>query len=192
MTTWLLFIVTILAIGEDLYEGMRPHSLFNLADIYGLIGLLLVLTGVYFRSWAAGILKKSQTLADIGPYSLMRHPLYFGSLLIGVGFCILIGDIENYFLVLGVLVIFHLRKARREERKLHVKFGLEWEDYTSRVGFLYPKVLPHHIASSWSIRQWVKNTEYGAFTTCFFGLICIEIWSKVLYRYPLSHLLGIN
>ncbi len=190
MTTWLIFLCTIGAIGEDLYEGLRPHSIDTLHDPVGLVGLAIVLAGVCVRSWAAGILRKSETLATTGPYALMRHPLYFGSLLIAVGFCVLLGDIENYFLILGVFFIFHLRKAFREERKLRQKFGNAWDDYTQRVGFFYPKTLPATLKEAWSLRQWWRNTEYGAFWSSLAGLVFVEFWSEVLFRYPLSQVLA--
>jgi protein-S-isoprenylcysteine O-methyltransferase Ste14 len=189
MTTWLVFLVTVLAVGEDLYEGLRPHSINSLHDPIGIIGVLIVLIGLGIRSWSAGILRKSEALATTGPYALMRHPLYFGSLLIAVGFCILLGDLENYFLVLGVFFIFHLRKAFREERKLRLKFGDAWDIYTQRVGFFYPRMLPATLYDDWSLARWWRNTEYGAFASGLIGLAFVETWHAVLFRYPLSCLL---
>ncbi|MGH8104132.1 MAG: methyltransferase family protein, partial [bacterium] len=48
-------------------------------------GAPLIVGGAALRIWAAGTIKKQQTLAQEGPYALMRHPLYFGSFLGGLG-----------------------------------------------------------------------------------------------------------
>src|SRR5688572_13869675 len=48
-------------------------------------GLALALAGVLLRGWAAGYLEKGRKLAQDGPYSFLRHPLYDGSFLIALG-----------------------------------------------------------------------------------------------------------
>ncbi|MFA5863878.1 MAG: isoprenylcysteine carboxylmethyltransferase family protein [Phycisphaerae bacterium] len=176
MTTWFGFIFGIAFITEDLLEGIQPHQTFNINDHWGIIGLALVVIGVFLRSWSAGILHKSEILTMTGPYALMRHPLYIGSFLIGIGFCTVIGDYENFLLVLLLLLPLHVRKARREERKLLGKFGSEWTAYAGRVGAFYPKSIPVKTSSSWSFSQWVRNTEYGAFVTSILGLAAMQVW----------------
>ena len=49
------------------------------------VGVILIIMGQAARFWGAGYLEKNVKLARGGPYRLVRHPLYFGSFLMGLG-----------------------------------------------------------------------------------------------------------
>ena len=53
-----------------------------------LVGLPVALLGQLLRIWAAGHLEKSREVTQSGPYRLTRHPLYAGSILMGLGFAV--------------------------------------------------------------------------------------------------------
>ena len=72
---------------EDVITRTAPHDLANFHDYRVLLGLGLVFSGLALRSWAAGTLHKRTQLATSGPYALVRHPLYIGSLFMMLGFC---------------------------------------------------------------------------------------------------------
>lgn len=173
MRTKIVMFATIPFLVEDLWEGIPPYSI---SDHWGIVGLVLIVAGVLLRSWAAGIIRKTETLTTEGPYALVRHPLYLGSLLIALGFCVLIGDLENFFLVFLILVPLHIRRTLREERKLSEIYGDLWEAYKQRTGAFFPKVLPAHVLISWSPKQWFRNQEYGAFVTSFVILGLVQLW----------------
>src|SRR6478609_1801024 len=59
----------------------NPRNVTNATDPFVAIGELLILCGLLIRAWAAGTLKKQKQLATTGPYALVRHPLYLGSVL---------------------------------------------------------------------------------------------------------------
>lgn len=68
---------------------------------------------------------------DGGPYSLVRHPIYGGVILIFVGLSIKGGNI--YALLLSLLLIpFFYAKSRHEERLLEAQFP-EYDEYQLRV-----------------------------------------------------------
>ena len=48
-------------------------------------GLLIAVAGECLRLWAAGHLEKGREVTRSGPYRLLRHPLYAGSIVIAVG-----------------------------------------------------------------------------------------------------------
>ncbi len=56
---------------EDLVSGVVPHDILNLTDPRALAGLMLVLSGLALRSWAAGFLIKNSQLTTSGPYALV-------------------------------------------------------------------------------------------------------------------------
>ena len=51
-------------------------------------GAILSAAGEILRVWAAGHLRKGQEVTTSGPYRFVRHPLYVGSAVMGVGFAV--------------------------------------------------------------------------------------------------------
>jgi len=169
----LLFVVIIIA-NDFFIEKIQPHDILNLHDVLGLTGLFLVLAGIGLRSWAAGIIHKSKLLATVGPYSLTRHPLYIGSLLMALGFCTIIGDIHNLLVILAIAAIFYAPKIHREETRLADTFGEEWTRYTRHTSIFYPKTVPD-LRLNWSLNQWLGHREYYAMCTCLVALAILKL-----------------
>ena len=55
------------------------------------IGVVLVFFGTAIRVWAAGHLRRDQTLTTSGPYAHSRNPFYLGRLLLLLGFAVMSG-----------------------------------------------------------------------------------------------------
>jgi protein-S-isoprenylcysteine O-methyltransferase Ste14 len=47
---------------------------------------VIVVLGLAVRLWASGFIVKNKELATNGPYALVRHPLYVGSIFILIAF----------------------------------------------------------------------------------------------------------
>jgi protein-S-isoprenylcysteine O-methyltransferase Ste14 len=169
-----------LLIGEDLLTGERPHSLTDPRDIKSVIGLTLVLAGIGLRSWAAGILKKLSQLATTGPYGVIRHPLYVGSFLIAIGFCVLIDDTENICFVLGPFLLLYVLGIWREERRLSEHFGANWQSYAQATPRFFPRRVTREALAGWNLGQWLNNREYRAACTALVGLLAIQMWRQIL------------
>jgi protein-S-isoprenylcysteine O-methyltransferase Ste14 len=84
---------------------------------------LLLAAGVGLRVWAASVLVKNVFTAPRGPYALLRHPLYAGTLLVSLAFFLSLGIPVAGILLWGALVggVF-LPVIRKEERGLAVRF----------------------------------------------------------------------
>jgi protein-S-isoprenylcysteine O-methyltransferase Ste14 len=171
--TGFLFVALII---EDLWEQTLPHSLTNLTDLKVLFGLGLVFGGLALRSWAAGTLHKRKVLTTSGPYGLVRHPLYIGSFMMMIGFCLLIDDQENIYFVLGPVLAIYLARALNEEKNLATAFPDQWGEFARKVPRLIPRRLPKELFSSWSLRQWINNREYQAVSAVILGLVALQIW----------------
>lgn len=94
-----------------------------------LLGTLVAAAGELVRIWAAGHLEKGREVTASGPYSVTRHPLYFGSTLIGLG---LVTAAANWWvaaLVLGYLAITLSAAILTEEAHLTEKFGVAYPAY---------------------------------------------------------------
>jgi len=105
-----------------------------------IIGLLLVLGGGLIRLWASGYIFKEEYLAREGPYAYCRNPLYLGSLLIGLGFCLISGILLSIFFLLFLFLLFYYPTILSEERDLKEKFGGEYKDYCREIPCFIPKM----------------------------------------------------
>lgn len=96
-----------------------------------LVGLPVALLGQLLRIWAAGHLEKSREVTQSGPYRLTRHPLYAGSILMGLGFAV-----ASASWVVAVVVAVYLATTiaiaiRTEEAYLRATFGDAYDSYAS-------------------------------------------------------------
>lgn len=159
---------------ENISEDVVPRDIFSLEDPLGTAALLLIVAGMFVRSWAAGTIHKTKQLASAGAYALMRHPLYFGSLLIGIGFSLIFWNNINLWVLLAVAVVFYLPKIRQEEAHLGREFGNDWQAYTKRTGMFFPRIKPG-LKSQWSFSQWMYNHEYNALVGALAGLLALPL-----------------
>jgi protein-S-isoprenylcysteine O-methyltransferase Ste14 len=164
---------------EDVLAGRRPHDIHRLKDWVGIIGFCFATTGLFLRSWAAGIIHKTKALATSGPYAACRNPLYVGSLLLTTGIFIIIGCWKNIAAMMLLILFIYLPKIRQEEQHLENIFGDEWRRYAGRTPALAPKFRVSY-QSSWSKLQWLQNKEYNAFITGLLSLFILEAWHELM------------
>lgn len=93
------------------------------------LGLGVGLAGAGLRCWAAGHLEKGVEVTTSGPYRWMRHPLYAGSTLLGLGFAVAARHPVAAGLVVLYLAVSLSQAARFEEARLRAEFGDVWDRY---------------------------------------------------------------
>jgi len=137
---------------------------------------LALLSGLLLRSWAAGTLVKKKKLACTGPYALVRHPLYLGSILMMLGFTLLTGMWWN-LLISGLTALVSIGPAiYGEEQFLALRFGDRWTSYAAHCGRLIPRGLAGRLASFWNWRRWLRNREYNAWLGVIAGWLGLLAW----------------
>ncbi|MCM8829025.1 MAG: hypothetical protein NC902_07065 [Candidatus Omnitrophica bacterium] len=80
--------------------------------------LIFVIAGESARTIAAGTIKKNETLASTGIYRIVRHPLYFGSFNISLGFCLMCNTIPLWMYMLIFFPLCYGSAIKLEERFL--------------------------------------------------------------------------
>lgn len=109
--------------------------------VFEVTGLFLLTICSMGRLWALMYISgnKSQEIITDGPYSMVRHPLYFFSLIGAVG----IGLVSENLLILAIIVVFYLMyypfTIFAEEKKLENKFGEAYREYKSKTPRFLPK-----------------------------------------------------
>ena len=161
---------------KDIITGTRPHDTGNVHDPWAMFGLACVLVGVLVRSWAAGVINKTKVLATTGPYRLCRHPLYLGSLLMMLGFCVLVGNVADAVVVFGPILFVYLLTMQREELRLAARYGEAWYAYAAAAPRIFPYRPFADLRAPWSFAQWLNNREYKAACTSLAALVVLHLW----------------
>lgn len=128
-----------------------PVSLSPFLRMISLVlGAMLLLCGVALIVWGRltlgreyfvstsqrAVLFAGQVLITAGPFAIVRHPMYLGILLVGLGGTLLY---RTWTMVFIIVMYLGLRlRARREEKVLAAAFGEQWQDYV----FSVPPWLP--------------------------------------------------
>ena len=129
------------------FGGLFASKPYDNSSLLGVVGVLFVTVGVYFAIWARVALgtnwsgkvmvQKEHSLVMSGPYSLVRHPIYFGGLLAILGSCLVLGQVFGFicliFFVFGLAV-----KSRQEEAMLQKQFPNQYSSYSRKVKMLIP------------------------------------------------------
>lgn len=143
-----------------------------------LFGLPLILIGEALRLWAAGHLSKNREVTTTGPYAYVKNPLYLGTFLIMVGFCLL----ASQWIILGVgLVAFFSYyapfKKKAESDRLRQIFGAAWDDYDRSVPDYFPRLTPYEKRGRhpWEWSRVVSNSEHETAIVTLFGVLILSI-----------------
>jgi protein-S-isoprenylcysteine O-methyltransferase Ste14 len=128
------------------------------------LGAAIGAAGELLRIWAAGHIEKGREITRSGPYRFVRHPLYLGSTLLGIGFAAAARSLIVWGLAMGYLAITLAAAIRVEERTLDERFAGEYSAY--RAG----QAAPVTRAFSWP--RVMANREYRAIA----GAIAAFLW----------------
>ena len=131
-----------------------------------MLGALVIIPGLLIRALASGHVRKNEALATSGPYAYTRNPLYLGSLLMGLGFCV---AARSWWVGAALVVMFvaiYLPVIRDEESFLRTKFP-DFDQYASRVPRMVPRLTPNlnndkEVQSSFSLALYSNHREYNA------------------------------
>lgn len=141
------------------------------------IGSLALLTlGLAIRSWSAGTLMKSRQLTTSGPYAVVRNPLYVGSFMMMLGFCLLCRDIPTTVFVFGPMALLYWVQVQFEEIRLAKLFPDTWQQYRQATPRFIPSKLQRLSLRGWSWREWMDNREYKAVSASVVGILGIYAW----------------
>jgi protein-S-isoprenylcysteine O-methyltransferase Ste14 len=132
--------------------------------------------------------QKATVLSTTGTYSMVRHPLYLGNYLIGLGMSLFTRTWFLPVIVSLAALLYYERIAAREEQFLESRFGESFRAWAARVPAFLPRLRGWHPpaqAFSWSRaleREFYAIAEIGVI---FFVLDIIEDWS-------VHHVLGLD
>jgi protein-S-isoprenylcysteine O-methyltransferase Ste14 len=130
--------------------NMLRRGRTSISPVAGWVGLGLMMGGISLRAWANTTLgafytrtlrvTTDQHLIEHGPYRVLRHPGYSGSLLLWIG----AGLATANWLVTALIAIVsgsaYVYRVRSEEAMLAQTFGEAYQDYRQRTWKLIPLI----------------------------------------------------
>lgn len=148
-----LWIIVLLGLSSHfLFQTQRFHFFGSLAlDIANLkiLGVFITILGLLIAiiarktladNWSSNIeLKKDHELITKGIYKYVRHPIYTGLLLMGVGSILVLQSllVVLFFVVMITFLIFKLKK---EEILLLKHFPKDYQEYMKKTKALIPLI----------------------------------------------------
>jgi methanethiol S-methyltransferase len=133
-------------------QSSEPEWIFRGNIITTCLSVLIVLSGMViikksFRkyslrefigiSYPAGEEHVNEMLKTSGILSIVRHPLYTGTILVFGGYFLSLPSISNLITLLCILIYIFIG-IRLEENKLIIEFGEEYTEYKKKVPMLFP------------------------------------------------------
>lgn len=116
-------------------RGPGPHGPLRWV---GLLLALLGLTGVMLARWTLGrsfsIRPQARELVTRGIYSKIRNPIYVSGCVLFVGMILIVRE-EFLWVLLALIAIVQVVRARREAHVLEAKFGEEYRRYRESTWF---------------------------------------------------------
>ena len=130
-----LVFLLLLAFGSSYWSGT---PLFD--QMLFVTGVLLAVVGFCGRLWCHSYIagRKKKVLVVDGPYSLCRHPLYFFSLVGGIGLGLCTETITAAVLFALAFAAYYPQVIRGEETFLSDNFA-GYEEYRKRVPLFFPR-----------------------------------------------------
>jgi protein-S-isoprenylcysteine O-methyltransferase Ste14 len=114
-------------------------------------GIVIMLLGMVVREWAIVTLRsyfsdhvrvlKDHKVIDKGPYRLIRHPAYSGSMLTIAGLGIALGSWAGVLVIIVLSSIAYAYRISVEEKVLLIELGEEYAQYMRRTKMVIPFII---------------------------------------------------
>lgn len=161
-----LIVLLILFTGPSFRTGLYAGMAIDL------LCFVLVLAATFGRLWSLAYISghKTRDLITIGPYSMVRNPLYLFSFIGAVGIGLFTRNAMVMLLILAMFGVYYPFVIRGEEVHLRDMHGSTLDDYLSRVPMFVPKPALYQDDPSYPI-------DTRLFKRAFFSVV----WFPLIY-----------
>lgn len=167
-------------------QFLRSDRLDYFDEAIKIFGIAAILLGQLLRVSARGYKSENSqeggVLVKSGPYTLVRHPMYLGILLIGMGISMVLFKL---WVMVAFAVIFTLRYillGLKEEEKLRSLFPQEYIEYRKQVPGIFPaprSIFKRYASEYLPIKSgWIRK-EIGTILAVLIVIFCIMAWKDI-------------
>lgn len=179
-----IFLAVLMAVflSKFLFPQWKKEGVDEILDI---LGVGIVLFGFLIRIAARGYKAEKSfnggSLMSDGLYGIVRHPMYFGTLLIGLGTVIVLFQWWAFLIFLFVFLVIYTPQVRKEEAALTGLFGEDYRLYCRKTPKYFPnmnffKLSPaNYLFFKW---DWIKKELSSLLATCLI-IIGLETWQDI-------------
>ena len=178
-----LAITASLLLSKFLFQNWKGEALDEFFDA---LGVAILLFGFLFRISARGLKAgkscNGKKLITDGLYSLTRNPMYFGTLLIGMGIVLVLFKWWVFLLFFSIFLLIYIPQINKEEKELSKYFGDEYRLYCEKVPRCFPNIIAlfridvrDYLFLEWPGVKKELPSLIGAIIT----VSAIEIWEDV-------------
>jgi protein-S-isoprenylcysteine O-methyltransferase Ste14 len=152
MNTWMKFVkgfriattrlVVSLLVVPLVFGTHAIHKKGLLDELFELSAIIFISIGTYGRLWCSLYIAgyKRNCLITMGPYSMVRNPLYFFSFIGGLGVALSTETFSYVFLFTLLFGAYYPSVIRDEEQDLHALYGEAFEAYCRQVPSFWPRI----------------------------------------------------
>lgn len=125
-------------------NGEMPEGVY-------IVGVGVMIIGIIVRQWSIAVLgcyfsgsvgiQEGQDVIDKGPYGLIRHPAYTGTIVTVLGYAVIQGSILGIFLVILICAVVYNYRINIEEKLLVSELGDSYLSYMKRTKKIIPYIL---------------------------------------------------
>jgi hypothetical protein len=165
----------------------RQEKNRSLELIINVLGITLILLGQLLRVSARGFKSENSSsghaMIKVGPYALVRNPMYLGILLIGLGIVLMLFKWWAAGIFLVIFISRYIVLIFEEEKKLQAAFPDYYLDYQKQVPRILPKInslIREDLSVYLPLKlPWLKK-EIGPILAVLFGTLLIKSWRIIV------------
>lgn len=169
------FVLALLCIGLAVYHQEAPLPLEE-PSVPAILGVFLIVAGMMFRIVALGTIHKNDFVNRTGIYSLCRHPLYLGTILMGMGLCLIASDLTTFLIVTAYFLVYYTVTIAWEERLLRYRFGGDHVQYCAETPLLIP--YGQYIPGAFALRRAMQQGALGLVAIVIVTLVLLELMAR--------------
>lgn len=133
-------LIAVLGFGYFLFHSPPPAPALYLTGMgLCIVGWIVTFWGFSHLRHRFSIMAEARELVRTGPYAYVRHPVYVGEMINWIGLAVLYLG-WPVALYTATLIVLQALRARVEDQKLADAFGVDYELYRKRTGFLVPRL----------------------------------------------------
>jgi protein-S-isoprenylcysteine O-methyltransferase Ste14 len=166
--------------------SQRPFLSGIAVDIGYWVGFLFLLTCTLGRLWCLQYLSgfKTKSVIDVGPFSVVRNPLYLFSFIGVIGFMLIANHLWVALVAVAAYLFYYPFVVRSEENHMRQKLGDEFTAYCERIPRFVPDFSNYQEPLHYDLSAKKFSKVYFDVMWFMVGFVLLSLLLKAQAAYP--------